>query len=161
MRDDLLERHQGRRERRHLPLALLAAATLAGCGGGGSGGSVERELLLLSGRDDHGLVAERVVALTHEPEGRGHAHAVAAGTLVRVLAARGEWLHVETLEGPRVDGWVNDYYLRGVLHVCAAGIPRSAQAELLAFDGRHLRVRTLDGAHEANVPRDAIFELAC
>lgn len=138
---------------------LAAAALLSGCGAGEE--PPRRGLLLLSGRDDHGLVAEPLVALSHEPGGRGHAHAVRDGTLVRVVATRGEWAYVRTLEGARVDGWVNDYYLRGVVHACAPGLPRSAQVELLAFQGERVRVRTVETPRDAVVPRAALSEVPC
>ena len=159
MRRHLDERHQGRRQRRHLSVALALVA-LAGCGDGGSA-APQRDVLLVSGRDDHGLLAQRTVLLAHEPDGGGHAHEIPAGTLVRVRAIRGEWAHVETLEGPRADGWVNDYYLRGVLHACAPGLPRSAQVELLAVHERRVRVRTVRGGTEHTVPRTALSELPC
>lgn len=135
------------------------AALLSGCGPGEE--APRRELLLLSGRDDHGLVAEPLVALSHLPDGGGHSHLVRDGTLVRVIATRGEWAHVRTLEGDIVDGWVNDYYLRGVVHACASTVPWSAQVELLAYDGARARVRTLEGRREATVPRQALSELPC
>lgn len=122
--------------------------------------AAQRELLLVSGRDDHGLVAESDVALAGRPGGARTAE-VADGTLVRVLASRGEWTRVESVEGPRAAGWVNDFYLRGVLHACARGLPRSAQVELLGLAEGRVRVRTVEGAREALVPRAALFELPC
>lgn len=135
------------------------AALLSGCGAGEE--PPRREILLLSGRDDHGLVAEPLVALSHEPEGRGHAHAVRHGTLVRVVATRGEWAHVRTLEGASVDGWVNDYYLRGVVHACAPSLPWSAQVELRALDGALVHVRTVEDEREATVARASLSEVPC
>ncbi len=160
MQHDFDERHQGRRQRRYL--SLVAAALLAGCGGSGGDGS-EREILLVSGRDDHGLLAQRVVPLTREPdmEGGPSDPTVADGTLVRVVATRGEWARVKTLEGPRAEGWVNDYYLRGTVHVCAPTLPRSTQAEILALDFGRARVRTLTDPRVVVVPRDSLSELPC
>jgi len=160
---DLGEPHQGRLQLRRLSVALLAAALLAGCGGGEE---PSRQILVVSGRDDHGLLAQERVALSHAPDGSGSAdghgpHEVADGTLVRVVESRNEWIHVETLEGPRTDGWVNDYYLRGVVHVCADGVPRSAQAEIVSVGDDGVRERTLISPHEAVVPSAAISELPC
>lgn len=142
---------------------LLAAALLAGCGGGDE---PARQVLLLSGRDDHGLLVQKRVALLHAPDGAaaadGHsAHEVREGTLVRVVETRGEWIRVATLEGPQVEGWVNDFYLRGTLHVCGGPVPRGAQAELLSVGDRGVRVRTLLDEREAVVPRAALSELPC
>lgn len=159
MQHDFDERHQGRPQRRHL--SLVAAALLAGCGGSG-GEASEREILLVSGRDDHGLLAQRVVPLTREPDTEGGASAtVADGTLVRVVATRGEWARVKTLEGPRAEGWVNDFYLRGTVHVCTPTLPRSTQAEILALDFGRARVRTLTDPRVVVVPRESLSELPC
>ena len=146
-------------------VALVAAAAglLAGCGGSEAGAEATREILLVSGRDEHGLVAQERVALAPEPEAaaRPGDPTVAGGTLVRVVAARGEWTRVRSLEGPRAEGWVNDYHLRGVVHVCAAALPRSAQAEILSVGDGGIRVRTVEGARVAVVPRRTISELPC
>lgn len=69
-------------------------------------------VVLLSGRDDHGLLAEREVALVGAPGATRAVTQVADGTLVRVLDERGEWLRVQSLLQPQAVGWVNDYYLR-------------------------------------------------
>lgn len=69
-------------------------------------------VVLLSGRDDHGLLTEREVALVSAPGATRAGAKVADGTLVRVLDERGEWLRVQSLIQPQVIGWVNDYYLR-------------------------------------------------
>ena len=134
---------------------------LSGCGGGGAGGVPERELVLVSGRDDHGLLVQERVTLAAEPEGEPEQASVGDGTLVRVVETRGEWLRVRTVEGRRAEGWVNDYYLRGTVHVCAPGLPRSAQAEILSVGPRGVRVRTVEGARVADVPRASVSELPC
>jgi hypothetical protein len=160
---DLDERLQGRRQPRYLPVAVLAAAVLlAGCGGGEK---PARQILLVSGRDDHGLLVQDRVELSHDPgvvASHEHGtHDVPDGALVRVLETRGEWIRVATLEGPRREGWLNDYYLRGTVHVCGGPVPRGAQAELLSVSKDGVRIRTLVGAHEASVPRGALSELPC
>jgi SH3-like domain-containing protein len=136
---------------------------LSGCGGGDAGGAPERELLLVSGRDDHGLLAQERVTLTREPgaEAGSQDATVADGTLVRVVATRGEWARVRSLEGPRAEGWVNDYHLRGTVHVCAPELPRSAQAQILSLGVRGVQVRTIEGARVATVPRESLSELPC
>lgn len=146
-----------------LSTALVAAALLAGCGGGDGVGEPKREILLVSGRDDHGLLAQERVALTAEPdaEARPQDATVADGTFVRVVETRGEWLRVRSLEGPRAEGWVNDYYLRGTVHVCAPALPRSAQAQVISLGVRGVRVRTVEGGRVADVPRESLTELPC
>lgn len=92
----------------------------AGCGGTAAGtegsrpdGRPDGRLVLVSGRDDHGLLAQETVALYGAP-GRSDAVAeVADATLVRVVRIDGTWLRVATVEGPAAEGWVDDYYLRG------------------------------------------------
>lgn len=69
-------------------------------------------VVLLSGRDDHGLLAEPQVALVGAPGATRAMAKVSDGTLVRVLDERGEWLRVQSLVQPQAIGWVNDYYLR-------------------------------------------------
>ena len=145
-------------------LLAVAAALLAGCGGGGEDAGVpQREILLVSGRDDHGLLAQDRVTLVSAPGAAAQSGDpnVGDGTLVRVVAARGEWLRVRSLEGPRAEGWVNDYYLRGVVHVCAPRLPRSAQARILSLGVRGVQVRTVEGARVATVPRQSLSELPC
>ncbi len=70
----------------------------------------------MSGKDDHGLVAQEVVEILDRPEGRAVGN-VPDGTLVYVVGEDREWLEVETLEGRRVVGWINDFYLRGQVHL--------------------------------------------
>lgn len=121
--------------------AALAALLMAGCGDGTAadpqpvGGrdvhAPPRPVLIVSGKDDHGLLADAHVALLAAP--RFAARTVAEvddGTLVRVLLARGEWHRVSTLDTARRTGWIHDFSLRGTAHVrplagCAA--PVSAQ----------------------------------
>ena len=146
-----------------LALLVVVAGLLGGCGGSEGPPEPRREILLVSGRDDHGLVAQERVTLAAEPDATAGPEdaTVADGTLVRVVATRGEWTHVRSLEGPRAEGWVNDYYLRGVVHVCARALPRSTQAELLSLGVRGVRVRTVQGARVVIVPRRSISELPC
>jgi len=181
---DLHERHKGHGEPRYLPVVVAAVVLLAGCGSDDDAApppEPKRTILLVSGRDEHGLLAEPTVALSAEPEGAPR-HRVRDGTLVRVVESRGEWIHVSALEGPRAAGWINDYYLRGTVHLLApdpacpvpaaaqAGgtpsksLPASAQAELLAVRGvqgkQWVRVRTVGAAKEAWVSRAAISQRA-
>jgi SH3-like domain-containing protein len=162
-------------------LAALALVVLAGgCGGAGDEPEPPRPVVILSGKDDHGLVAQAAVALAAEPDGAPVAK-VADGTLVSVVAERGEWLRVRTLEGGEAEGWVNDYYLRGTAHLvperagcrvparpslfrpAQASYAASAQVELLevtvAGDGTWVRVRDLAGGRDAWVARPRVAEL--
>lgn len=73
--------------------------------------------VMVSGLDDHGLVATTMVALSSRPDLSAAPSAVVAqlphGTMVHVLEQRGEWLRVQPVVAPGQAGWINDYYLRG------------------------------------------------
>lgn len=161
-------------------VAVLAATAAAGGVVAGTASLAEAtrdapdpgagRVVLVSGRDDHGELADAQVVLTAAPASERRTGTVADGTLVRVLAARGEWLEVRALEGRPVRGWVNDYYLRGALHLvgpapaCAvrlgdAQLPAGQPATVLAVRSRTVRVRTLDGASTGWVPRTSVREL--
>ncbi len=94
--------------------AALAATLLLGACGGDAG--PQRSVLLVSGKDDHGFPALATVELLREPEGVA-VTGVADGTLVAVRSTRGEWTEVVSLDGEQERGWVNDFYLRGTVHV--------------------------------------------
>ena len=93
--------------------ALLLAAALGlvagGCGGGPTGGPI----VLVSGRDDHGLVYRAAVGLAAAPGETTYPASVPDGTFARVVEQRGEWKKVQAI-GSEATGWVNDYYLRTV-----------------------------------------------
>lgn len=110
---------------RALPTALLLLGlSLTGCGGGGepaqSAAEPDGRLVLVSGRDDHGLVAQERVPVYDGPESEKQVGTVAEGTLARVEDADGSWLRVASAEGPPVQGWVDDFFLRGVVHLVGA-----------------------------------------
>ena len=106
--------------------ALAVAAVLVGVGVHGHGGGTaapatpgtapvvtEPRLVLVSGRDDHGMVVAGRVSLYDEPEGERRVGSVPDGTLAEVLSVEGQWLRVRTVEGPSATGWVDDFFLRG------------------------------------------------
>ncbi|HEX6289484.1 MAG TPA: hypothetical protein VFZ66_09855 [Herpetosiphonaceae bacterium] len=69
-------------------------------------------IVLISGRDDHGLLAQATVALVRAPGSAEAVAQIADATVVRVLDERGEWLRVQTIASPQQSGWINDYHLR-------------------------------------------------
>lgn len=160
MQHDLHERHQGRRQPGRLPVVLALTLACAACGGGEQAAKPEppRPILLVSGRDDHGLLVEPEVALSERPDGPAAAR-LKDGTLVRVVDTSGEWLKVRTLEGAARAGWINDYYLRGTVHLdCGSPLGPSAQVELLDVDLGRVRVRSLEGGRVAWVDRTTLSE---
>ena len=142
---------------------------LAACGGE----EPARSVLIASGRDDHGLLVQKTVALSAEPEGPSVAE-VPAGSLVEVVETRGEWIRVRSLQGAAT-GWANDFYLRGVAHLVGRvlGCPvlergggvfePSTQVALVAYERRGgalwLRVRALASGREGWVQPRALTEL--
>lgn len=90
--------------------------------------SVEPRLVLVSGRDDHGMVAADRVPLYDAPEGDRQVALVHDGTLTEVLETDGQWLRVRAVEGPSAIGWVADFYLRGEARL--VGPPPSCSVHL-------------------------------
>ena len=136
---------------------LLAAGCGSGSGGHGSSntaspGRVDRPYVLVSGRDDHGLRELGSVPVLDAPGTGKRVGAIADGTLARVLQVRGSWLEVAPISGGSPPGWVDDYRLRGVVHlvgpapscrVVVAGqrLPAGEQAEVLDVRGQRAWVR--------------------
>lgn len=105
-------------------LCLAGAGLLAsgGCGGvaagaDGGGGRPDGRLVMVSGRDDHGLLAQEEVEVYGAPGDSVPLRRIADGTLVHVAEVEGTWLEVSTAEGPPARGWVDDYFLRGELRL--------------------------------------------
>ncbi|WP_034271232.1 SH3 domain-containing protein [Haloechinothrix halophila] len=132
---------------------------------------IRRPILLVSGRTDHGdLALPRGVPLFSEPEGET-VDSVADGTLVRVLTARGHWHKVRTVAGPPAEGWINDFRLRGVVHLSGeppncrpsldgATLRAGEQAEMLDASRKRIRVRLIaDPSRTGWVPIEQVHEL--
>jgi len=80
----------------------------------------EPRLVLVSGRDDHGMVVADQVPLYDAPQGSRQVASVHDGTLVEVLETDGQWLEVRAVEGPDAIGWVDDFFLRGEVRLVGA-----------------------------------------
>lgn len=130
MYHDLVEREQGRGQSEQLPVAgppawawaalvLVALALGAGLVVRAARGAVPAPapptapIVLLSGRDDHGLLAQPFVTLAAAPNSPQPLGRVRDGTFMRVLEQRGTWMQVQMLAAPYQTGWVDDFYLRG------------------------------------------------
>ncbi|MFC4150442.1 SH3 domain-containing protein [Micromonospora mangrovi] len=105
-------------------LLLALVGTAAATGGGSLSAPPARaatgdgRLVLVSGRDDHGLLAVERVALRDRPAAdAAEVGQVPDGTLARVEEVRGSWLRVRTVEGPPTRGWLDDFFLRGGVHL--------------------------------------------
>lgn len=145
--------------------SLVPAA--AGMGSGADDGT--GRVVLVSGKDDHGLPALAAVPLLPAPAGAPKASAVPDGTLARVVSTQGEWLQVRTLEGMPRQGWVNDFYLRGTVHLvgrvpsCRVTLgghdhPAGQQATVEAVRPYRVLVRALHDGSEGWVPRSHLQE---
>lgn len=176
MRVDLDEPLEGDGEPDDLP--VRAAAIIVGLGAVLGGAlflsgfgeetkrvAVERPIVLVSGRDDHGLLVQKTVGLSRFVGGETTTR-VPDGTLVRVEATHGDWLQVRSLERTAARGWVNDFYLRGTVHLAGGkggrqvgSFPFSAQVAVLEVKAGRVRVRSLDGKREGWVPRPTVTEL--
>lgn len=153
--------------------ALVAAITVGGCN---AEPRFERPILMISGRDDHGLLLHETIGLLIGPDGAVKAE-VPDGSLVQVVDEEAEWIEVELLEGPPARGWINDFFLRGTVHVVGdppacpvplvgeagaepfAELRASEQVELIDFHGDFVGVKPLQGSDLGLVPRDWIQEL--
>lgn len=106
-------------------MVLVATAVLvAGCGTLGDAPdpdeAAERpdgRLVLVSGRDDHGERRYESVSVYETPAQQDVAGSIPDGTLAHVRKIHGQMLEVVTAEGTPVTGWVDDFYLRGTLHL--------------------------------------------
>jgi hypothetical protein len=109
-------------------VALVATAGLvAGCGPGRSFSGVDTgerpdgRLVLVSGRDDHGEPRSETVSVYESADEQEIAGRIPDGTLAHVSEIEGQMLQVVTAEGEQVTGWVDDFYLRGTLHLVGPG----------------------------------------
>lgn len=139
-----------------------------------------QRLVYVSGRDDHGAQATDTVALHARPDG-AETGRVAADTVARVTDSRGTWLHIAPVDGS-AGGWVDDFWLRGQVHLvdpaapgcpvttaAAAGgpprfqLPASQQVEV--FDAQTVdglpwvAVRALEKHELSWVPQDILSDL--
>lgn len=84
-------------------------------------------VVLISGRDDHGLLAQPTLALLRGPGQRRAVATVPDATFARVLDEQGEWLRVQPIAAPQHAGWINDYDLRSR----ALWLERGVQVEFI------------------------------
>lgn len=129
-----------------------------------------RTLLMVSGVDDHGQQELASVELL-DRKGGIPAATVTDGTLVRVLATDGTWFRVASVEGPAAAGWVDDFRLRGVVHLFGDGpecrpsvggepVEAGVQASLVGMTSAGVQVALLsDPARPTVVPRAALRQL--
>jgi hypothetical protein len=110
------ERDERNNQPDYVPVALRLALAVAVIGSvAGSCGAVPRQsVVMVSGRDDHGLLARPAIGLQRSPTDTTVVGSARDGTFVTVLQEDRSWLLVRTLVAPIEEGWVNDHDLRGV-----------------------------------------------
>ncbi len=100
---------------------VTAALSLVSCTGTPhptSAGDGIGAIVLVSGRDDHGLLQMHEVPLRAEPEGTEITAHLPDGSFAEVLEIRGTWLRIRSVADRSRSGWVDDFLLRdrAVLH---------------------------------------------
>lgn len=159
-----------------LALAGVGVSTVIAAGGpdrtgGNTGSGGDGRLVLVSGRDDHGLLATAQVTLREHPGGGAPIAKASDGVLARVVSAKGTWVEVRTVGSPSVQGWVDDFYLRGTVHLTGPSptcrvrlggqwLPAGEQAVVLDVRGAQARVRVARTGQSGWVARTAVRELA-
>jgi hypothetical protein len=160
----LEQRHEGNGQPDDLSvkrvlLAIIAAAALAlmsgGCGLFATGPAV----VMVSGRDDHGLLERPAIGLQASPSDltvTGTAH---DGEFALVVKRDGPWAYVRLVKTGD-EGWINDHDLRGeaVRTGGAARRVRFAAAERTDGDVR-VRVRYADDGSEEWVSATSLKEV--
>lgn len=149
---------------------LVALALVAGCSAQAAPlATGTRHVVMLSGRDDHGLLASQDLPLTSGPASGGVVGLVASGTLADVLEVRMTRLKVRA--GDQT-GWIDAFHTLGELRLAgpsplctvrvgAASFPAGTRVEVLAQRGDQVTVRLLDVSRRTGaVPRSQVVDLA-
>jgi hypothetical protein len=111
------ERDERNFEPGNVSVAFRLAAAVAAVGlwvGGCATAPPAQAAAMISGRDDHGLLARPAIGLQRSPTDATIVGSAQDGTFVIVLREDHSWLLVRTLVAPIEEGWVNDHDLRGV-----------------------------------------------
>jgi hypothetical protein len=156
---DLRQSHQGHEQPGHLSLArrawpwifgalvMLSVASGLFARGARQPVTARGPILLVSGRDDHGLLAQPTIALTSAPRAESRVAQISDGTLVRVLEERGEWLRVQAIASPQPAGWINSYHLRSRALWQERGTQVTFVDARMRGDQVEVWVRPIDNSH--------------
>jgi len=166
--------------RRIATLLVLTAVTVGGATACGASKQIPngaadvlsegtRQVVMVSGRDDHGLVATENVVLHSAPEGGDVVGQLPDGTLAHVHEVRGTQVQVSAFG---ITGWVDDFALRGELRlagpppdcrVSLAGqdLPAGTPIEVLSLSQERAKVRLVNPPHTiGTVAASQIVEMA-
>ena len=150
-----------------LLVALAGVPALVGCGGHAASQQSDRMVVMVSGRDDHGLVASLNVLLTSDPGGGRVVGPLPDGTLAEVRRVRGTQVQVSAFG---MTGWLDEFDLRGELRLagppptCTVRLsgktyPAGTRVEVLHLSGRWATARVLTDGTLGQVPVTSLFEL--
>lgn len=156
------------------PVLVLGAAVLPGrlslpSRAEGRIEPVTSRALLVSGRDDHGLVATHEVPLAATAEGTGPAGLLHDGSVVELLSVQGR---AHLVRSGSTSGWLDDEQLRSRVHLVGAlpscepvvagrRLPAGEQADLLAVVAGGVRIRLVRQPEVvAVVPLSTVSEVA-
>jgi hypothetical protein len=106
-------------------------------------------VVLVSGRDDHGMPVADELPLHDGPAG-ATVGAIAADTLVAVRETRGAWLRVSSIEGESAHGWIDEFLVRGELHLVQPEAPACPVTTSRGELSPSARVRVVD-VHETGL----------
>ena len=112
------------------------------------------KVVVISGRDDHGLLQEPTVSLFRAPDDNTAVAHVADGSFARVVGERGEWIKVQLLAKSDTVGWVNDFYLRNRMLRTDGG----GQVDLV--DAREIGDQIWIGVRPVGKPESALMWLS-
>jgi hypothetical protein len=113
---------------------------------------------MVSGRDDHGLLARPAIGLQRSPTDATIVGSAQDGTFVMVVREDRSWLLVRTLVDPIEEGWVNDHDLRGV-GVLDGQAPVRFRSARPKDGGVEVLVVPVDGGEERWVDASRIREV--
>ena len=156
------------------PVLVLGVAVLPGrlsvpSQAAGRTQPVTSRALLVSGRDDHGLVAMDEVPLAATAAGTGAAGLLHDGSVVELLSVRGR---AHLVRSGSISGWLDDERLRSRVHLVGAlpscepvvagrRLPAGEQADLLAVVVGGVRIRLVrQPGVVAVVPLSTVSEVA-
>lgn len=124
--------------------AVLALVTAFGWPEAATSTAEKKLIVLVSGRDDHGLEVADELPL-HDRPGGSQIRTVPADTLAVVTEKQGTWLRISTLDGsPPTQGWIDEFLVRGQLHLVHPQAPGCAVATAEGELPASARVRVVD-----------------
>lgn len=133
---------------------VIVLTSLGATRGATDTAATDGPIVLVSGRDDHGQQVADQLPLHDRPDGAA-VDTIAADTLAEVRATSGTWLLVASLEGEPSEGWIDEFLVRGELHVVSPDTPACPVPTVEGALPASARVQVAD-VHHAGVGSDPI-----